>query len=168
MPIVCLSEMAAGQEADFFALLSAKEELTTREGKPYWRVGFRDANREVSFPVWNDSPWAADCRQSWTPGSFYKLRATLRESNYGPQLEIRRIREVIDTDTADGFDPTMCMPHSRFDPAAMFAELMAITREHITEEPLRQLVESLLTSNRDALLKLPAARRNHHAFVAVG
>jgi 3'-5' exoribonuclease len=166
MPIVRLSEMTPGQEADFFALLTAKEELTTREGKPYWRVSFRDANREVTFPIWDNTPWAAECRERWTPGTFYKLRAVYRENNYGPQLEIRRIREVIDSDAADGFDPTMCMPHSRFDPQAMYDELLAIVREHVTDEPLRRLVESILTSNREELLKLPAARRNHHAFVA--
>ena len=48
MSLVRLSEMIPGQEADFFALLSNKEELTTREGKPYWRVSFRDATRKNS------------------------------------------------------------------------------------------------------------------------
>lgn len=166
MPIVRLSDMTPGQEADFFALLTTKEELTTREGKPYWRVSFRDANREVTFPIWDNTPWAAECRERWTPGTFYKVRAVYRENNYGPQLEIRRIRDVIDTDAADGFEPTMCMPHSRFEPQTMYDELMAIVSEHIVDEPLRRLVESILTSNHASLLKLSAARRNHHAFVA--
>ncbi len=48
MPVVPLSEMVNGQEADLFALLTSKEELTTRDGKPYSKVGFRDADREVS------------------------------------------------------------------------------------------------------------------------
>jgi len=109
-PIVRLSEMEPDQEGDLFVLMTGKEELLTREGKPYFRVGFRDAHREVSFPIWDNSPLAADCRQRWTPGVFYKLRALYRETNYGPQLEIRKIREVIDADSADGFDPTMCLP----------------------------------------------------------
>lgn len=166
MPPLRLSELIAGQEADFFALLSNKEELTTRDGKPYWRVTFRDATREVTFPVWDNSPWAGDCRQRWTPGAFYKLRAAYRENNYGPQLEIRKIREVIDADAADGFDPTMCLPQSRFDPQAMFEELLSIVRRQIARKPLAALVEKLLTSNRAALLRLPAARRNHHAYAA--
>ncbi|HMO84498.1 MAG TPA: hypothetical protein PKC18_06205, partial [Lacipirellulaceae bacterium] len=44
-----LCELAHGQEADFFALLAAKETQTTKDGKPYFRVAFRDAAREVSF-----------------------------------------------------------------------------------------------------------------------
>jgi 3'-5' exoribonuclease len=158
--------MIPGQEADFFALLTTKEELTTREGKPYWKVGFRDAGREVSFPVWDNSPWAEDCRQRWSPGAFYKIRASLKETNYGPQLEIRKIREVVAADAADGFDPMMCLPHSRFAPQEMFDELLGLARQQIADEPLRKLVEAILLGNQPQLLRLPAARRNHHAYVA--
>ena len=41
--IVPLSQLLDGQEADIFALLAAKSEGTTRDGKPFWRVTFRDA-----------------------------------------------------------------------------------------------------------------------------
>jgi 3'-5' exoribonuclease len=165
MPIVALAELTAGQEADFFALLSRKEELATREGKPYWRVTFRDARRQVNFPVWDNSPWAVECRQRWTPGVFYKLRAVYRETNYGPQLEIRKIREVADADAADGFDPALCLPQSRFEPRAMYDELLALAREKIAAGPLLRLVESILAAHEAALLRLPAARRNHHAYM---
>ncbi|MEX0939461.1 MAG: HD domain-containing protein [Pirellulales bacterium] len=160
-----LSELVVDQEADFFALLTEKQQLTTRDGKPYFRVTFRDALREVSFPIWNDSPWAVECRDSWSPGGFYKLRAVYRESNYGPQLEIRRIRIVCDDDRADGFDPAMCLPRSRFNPEEMFAELVSIAREKIDNAALSALTVDLLESNREVLLALPAAKRNHHAMV---
>ena len=76
MPIVALSNMRPGQEADMFVLMTAKEQLNTRDGKPYFRVGFRDSGREVAFPIWDNSPWAAECRDKWTPGAFYKVRAS--------------------------------------------------------------------------------------------
>ncbi len=41
-------------------------------------VTFRDAKREVSFPVWSDAPLAAACRDEWKVGEFYKLRAAYR------------------------------------------------------------------------------------------
>ena len=165
MPIVTLSEMSPGQEADLFLLMTVKEELKTKTGKPYFRVGFRDGAREVSFPIWGDSPWAVDCRDRWNPGTFYKLRAVYQETSFGPQLEIRKIREVVDADAADGFDPTLCLPRSRFDPQQMFDELLTIAKQRIGNVALRKLVESLLKDNRDALLTHPAARRNHHAYV---
>jgi len=160
-----LSEMTHGQEADVFVLLTVKEELTTRDGKPYFRVAFRDHAREVTFPIWHDSPWGADCRDAWQAGSFYKVRAVYRETNYGPQLELRKIRPVCKADEADGFSPAMCLAQTRFDTAAMFAELVTIARERIADPALRELVVHLLESNRAALLVIPAATHNHHAFV---
>ncbi len=165
MPVLTLSEMQPGREADLFLLMTDKQELTTREGKPYFRVGFRDAGREVAFPIWGDSPLAEDCRQAWTPGTFYKLRALLRETSYGAQLEIRKIREATDADRADGFDPGMCLPQSRFDRESMYGELSEIARSEIPDAALARLVLTLLQTNRDALLECPAARRHHHAFV---
>src|SRR5271165_6510564 len=157
MPILALSAMLPGQEADIFVLMTAKEQLTTREGKPYCRVGFRDGGREVAFPIWDNSPWAAECRDSWTPGAFYKVRAVYRETNYGPQLDIRKIREVCEADAADGFDPAMCLPQSRYEPEAMFKEMLAVVCEQISDAALRAIVEKILTDNRDELLRIPAA-----------
>ncbi len=159
-----LSDLAHGQEADFFALLSGKDEQTTKDGKPYFRVAFRDAGREVNFPIWSDSPLALACRDEWAVGKFYKLRAQYRETNYGPQLEIRRLRETNDADQADGFDPAMCLPRSRRDAAEMFAELRALAVDHIADAGVAAIVTRLLDDNRDTLLKLPAATYNHHAY----
>ncbi len=166
MPTIPLADMVSGQEADVFALMTAKEELLAKNGKPYFKVGFRDGRREVSFPIWGDSPWAAECRENWTPGAFYKLRAVYRETSFGPQLDIRKIREATAADAADGFDPGMCRPQSRFDPQQMLGELMAIVRERIASVSIRRLVEAILAANREALLSYPAARRNHHAYSA--
>jgi 3'-5' exoribonuclease len=157
--------MTNAQEADLFALMTSKEQLTAKNGKPYFKVGFRDSQREVVFPIWDNSAWAAECRDKWTPGVFYKLQAVYRETTFGPQLDIRKIREVVEADAADGFDPGMCRPQSRFDPQQMFQELLAIVHQRIDDPALRKLVESILTANREVLLTCPAARRNHHALV---
>jgi len=162
--IVPLNELIADQEADLFALLSGKESLRTRDGKPYFRVTFRDAQREISFPIWSDSPWAGDCRDQWQLGEFYKLRAIYRETNYGPQLEIQRIRPVREDDQADGFDPQMLMPRSRFDPSSMYDNLLQLVDREIDNPALAKFVRGILTENRAALLTLPAATHFHHAF----
>jgi 3'-5' exoribonuclease len=165
IPQLPLAQLEPGLEADFFALLSAKEELTTRDGKPYFKVTFRDTGREATFPIWHDSVWMQDCRAAWTAGAFYKLRAVLRETSYGPQLDIRKIREVVEADAADGFDPQMCQRRSRFDPLQMAAELVALAEQEIPAGPLRELTLGLLDRHRAELLLWPAARRNHHAYV---
>ena len=164
--ITLLSELADGQEGEFFALLAEKQELKTRDGKPYYRVTFRDKARDVSFPIWSDAPLAESCRSEWTPGQFYKLRATFRQSNYGPQLDIKKIRAAVDGDRKDGFSPAMCQPASRFDPVEMFAELMNLIEKYVEDKPLRKLVTDIYEQYREDLLVMPAAKRNHHAFAS--
>ena len=164
-PIDTLSDLVHGQEGDFFALLSGKEELTTREGKPYFKVTFRDAAREVSFPIWNDSAWAVECRESWQVGTFFKVRAMYRETNFGPQLEIKKIRAVVEADCRRRLQSA--------DDAAEIAVRaggnVRRTGRHRQGSNRRQaaarLVIDILKANRDTLLTLPAARKNHHAYV---
>jgi len=160
-----LGDLVNGQEADFFALLTNKELLTTRDNKPYYKVTFRDAAREVGFPLWADSAFFADCRDKWHAGEHFKLRATFRETNYGPQLDIQKIRTVAPADHDEGFDPCMCLPRSRFSSETMFAEMCELVVERITEEPLRGLVLAIMRTHRETLLTLPAATKNHHAYV---
>jgi 3'-5' exoribonuclease len=163
--ITPLHQLCDGDEGDFFALLSEKQLLSTRDGKPYHRVSFRDAKREVSFPIWSDAPHSKECRETWQVGQFFKLRAGYRETTYGPQLDIIRIRPVVEADAADGFDPLMCAPRTRFDPQEMFDELMEIAEQAITDQGLRELVTYIYRKHHDELLQLPAARVNHHAYL---
>lgn len=163
--IVPLSELTDGQEADTFALLASKSEQSTKEGKPYWRVSFRDARREIAFPIWNNSPHYDACGTQWKAGAFYKIRGQYRETSFGPQLEIRAIRPATADDKRDGFDEWMCVPRTKFDPAQMFAQLLELARREISDPALAALTAELLQAHQDVLLTLPAARRNHHAFV---
>jgi 3'-5' exoribonuclease len=159
-----LCELTDGQEADMFVLMTAKDEAKTRDGKPYFRVAFRDGGREVSFPIWSDSAHAEACRKEWAPGAFYKVRAMYRETSYGAQLEIRKIRPVMDADARDGFDPLMCQPRSKFEAGEMFGRLLGIARDEIADRELSALTASLLETHRERLLTFPAAVHHHHAF----
>jgi 3'-5' exoribonuclease len=163
--MLLLSEMTDGQQADIFLLMTVKESLKTRDGRPYYKVGFRDAGREVSFPIWEDSDLTGACRDDWEPGRFYKVRAAYTETQYGPQLEIKKIREVNSSDERDGFDPQMCMAQSRFDPDEMFDDLISIVKQ-IKDKPLRKLIVEMLTDNAEEFMVFPAASRNHHAYGA--
>ncbi|MEN1680703.1 MAG: HD domain-containing protein [Planctomycetota bacterium] len=164
---VALHELTNGQEADTFALLADKTRLTTKDGKPYWKVTFRDAKRECSFPVWSDAPLFQAATDEWRVGEFFKIRALYHETAYGPQLDIRKIRPVEDADRDDGFDPAMCQRRSRFNADEMFGDLVELARGAIGDnKPLLALVLGLLDEHQEDLLRWPAAVRNHHAFAA--
>jgi len=149
---------------DCFALLATKDRAVTRDGKPYYRVSFRDSGRAATAMIWSDTTWFADCETNWQPGNFYKLRCTYSESQYGPQLELDRIREVQDGDKAQGFDPLDFADHSRFNPDDMFVELVGLAETHIDERPLCDLVTGLLADHAEAIKQLAAAAHHHHAF----
>jgi 3'-5' exoribonuclease len=161
-----LCEMQPGQAGDCFVLLVSKTRGSTRDGKPYYRVVFRDPGRSATAMIWSDGALFADCEQAWEPGRFYKLRCRYTENQYGPQVDIDRIREANDDDAAEGFDPGEFVTASRFDPEQMYGELMGIVETQIDDSGVRQLVAEILTENADAIRNHPAASRNHHAFRA--
>jgi len=163
--IVRLSDFVAGEQGDCFALLATKEAAKTRDGKPYYRVGFRDAKRVATAMVWSDTGWFADCETKWAVGVFYKIRCSYTETQYGPQIEIDRIRPVDASDQSQGFNPDEFFDRSRFDPEEMFADLVAIAEEQITELPLKGVVLGLLNDHAELIKRMSAASRNHHSFI---
>lgn len=158
------SEIEPGEMADCFALLAAREAGQTRDQKPFYRATFRDPHRSATAMIWSDSPWYEECDSRWSIGGFYKLRCRYSESQYGPQIEIERIRPVQDGDEADGFDAGEFFVSTRFDCEAMFAELTALVESEITDLPVRRLVSELLSEHGEEIRQIPAASRNHHAF----
>ncbi len=162
--LVRISELDAGQMGDCFALLASRERSTTRDGKPYFRASFRDTARTVTAMIWSDSPCFSDCETLWKVGGFYKLQCHFHESQYGPQIEIDRIREVEQADESDGFNPADFYQSTQFDVNEMFADLVGIATQQISDVPLKQLVVGLLQEHEEPLKRLPAASRNHHAF----
>lgn len=165
VPLVLFREMLPGQLSDTFAMLGAKDEARTRDDKPYFRVTFKDARRSATAMIWADNAFFEACRDTWKVGGFYKLRCRFEESSYGPQVDLDRIREAVDADREAGFDPDSFFPTSRYNREEMFAELVALVREHVDEEPVQRLLLEILEENADGIRQYAAAVRNHHAFM---
>ncbi|MFV0443797.1 MAG: 3'-5' exoribonuclease YhaM family protein [Planctomycetaceae bacterium] len=161
-----LSELKPGEQADVFTLLVSKDRGSTKDGKPYFRVAFRDAARQAVAMIWSDSPFFTACEQEWQPGEFYKLRCKYSDSAYGPQIELDRVRNTTPEDATEGFRPEEYFARSRFDPEEMFAELTGLIQEHVAAGPLQTLVFDLLQTHSDSIKSWPAASRNHHAYHA--
>ncbi len=159
-----LSDLQPRQAADCFVLLSNKEKSKTRDGKPYYRVTLRDAKRATTSMVWSDSAFFPECDTVWQVGQFYKVRGRYQETDFGPQFDLEKIRPVEAGDEAQGFRPGDLVPSTRFNIDAMFAELISITSQQITEVPLRKLVIELLMEHEEDIRRMAAAAKNHHAF----
>lgn len=159
-----LSELLPNQAADCFVLLANKEKSKTRDGRPYYRVTFRDSKRAATTMIWHDAAHFSDCDLSWQPGQFYKVRGRYIENDYGPQFELERIRPVETGDAESGFQIGDLVPATRFNVEEMFAELLAIATQRITEVPLRTLVIGILMDHQPEVVQIAAAAKNHHAF----
>jgi len=163
--LVRLCELAPGQAGDFFVLLTEKVRGARRDGKPFFTCRFRDNGRTAAFMVWGDGPWFEACEHEWHEGHFYKIRGVYDEHKvYGPQIDIHNLRPAGDADRADGFNPADFIECSRFDPEAMFAELVNLAETNIADVPLRKLVLTLLERYSEPLKRLPATLRNFHPF----
>ena len=163
--LVRLHEMIPGQAGDFFVLLAEKTRGARRDGKPYFTCRFRDHARTAAFMVWGDGPWFEACEHEWHEGQFYKIRGVYDEHQvYGPQIDIHNLRPVGDKDREDGFDPSAFVECSRYDPEAMFAELVSLVEAHIANVSLRKLVLTLLERHAESLKRLPATVKNFHPF----
>lgn len=162
--IMRLADLQPGQQADCFVLLAALDRATTRDGKPYFRATFRDNRRTATAMIWQDGAFFADCSQAWKPGNFYKVRGKYLENQYGPQLELDKVREITAADARDGFDEADFVDASRFNPEEMYAELTGLVETHIDDPALRRLVLALLAQHAEGIKTIPAARRNHHAY----
>lgn len=162
--VVRLSDMVPGDAGECFVLLAGKERRATRDGKPYYRLTFRDSGRNVTTMIWNDSAFFDDCEAKWKKGTFLRVQGRYSDTKYGPQLDLDEARLVTDADARQGFDSNAFYVSTRFNPEAMFAALVRLAEEQIADACLRKLVVELLTDNEDELLRLPAASRNHHAY----
>lgn len=163
--VVRLCDMKAGQSADIFVLLAIRDQLKTRDDKPYFKVTFKDGKRSAVAMIWSDHALFADCQSNWAVGKYYKLRCRYDETNYGPQLDIDRIRPVNEADSSSGFQPQDFFAVSRFDRDVMYAELLQIANEHISELPLRRCVVEMIEENQEFVKQHSAAAQNHHAFI---
>jgi 3'-5' exoribonuclease len=159
------SEIPPETQADCFVLLASRDKATTRDGKPYYRCQFRDADRSATLMVWRDSTWFNDCDTRWAEGDIYKVRVTVTQNQYGLQLDLDRWRELQEADREQGFDPWQFAPRTPFDIDTLWSELQSIVATKVTSPPLVELMNRLLASREAELRVHSAAARAHHAYV---
>ena len=162
---VLLADAPEGELADVFARLEQRQKGTTRDGKPFYTLKFRDARRHAGAVIWGDADLFNPCDKEWRVGDYFKIRGRLgTHEKYGPQLEILKIRHAADADRADGFDEKLFGEHSRFDVGVMLAELTKVAEEELSDSAVRALVSMFLDRFGQELGRLPASARHYYPF----
>ena len=163
--LTLLSEMVNNQRGVFFASLLEREERKTKDGKPYFRALFRDANRQVNAILWEDSPFIAECRDTWTIGALYKIDAAYSVTKYGPQLQIFRIREAQEKDFEEGIPQRFGLPSAAVRPDLLYDKILSIAKESLTKgASFQRLVLRIYKEHREQILTVSSSRSNHHAY----
>lgn len=163
--LAALANLELGQYADCFAQLVERSRNATRDGKAFMVCRFRDSKRTVSVTVWSDGALFQDCTECWQVGRCYKLRGHFFEhEKYGLQFELEQIRETVDADRADGFDPLAMVERTGYDTDELLASLRGLVAATISDGPLRRLVELVLDRHVEALLLLPGSANKYFPF----
>lgn len=160
-----LSEMLDMKEGDCFVQLAGKEKLRTKDGKPYFKISFRDRNKSVQSLIWFDSRFFLECEKKWELGGFFKVRGVIRDNGYGAKLEIRKIRGVVAADSSDGFDPLKCQPSSSRPPEEILNELLTIAEKQLGKGALLNLIRRIFKDYRLELVDSAASRTHHHVYI---
>ena len=159
-----LSQLTTTEASDCYVQLVEKERRVTKEGKPFYKVRFRDRNNTANAVLWSDSALYNDCERFWRPGGFYKIRASFKNTNFGPQLELFRIREITNDDREDGFEENKCRPSSEVPPEAILAEILSIASRVVGKSPLLRLIQKLFKDERLPLCETAASRAHHRSY----
>jgi 3'-5' exoribonuclease len=159
-----LHELQPGDLCECFAVLVSKDRASTRDGKPYFRVQFRDLQRTITAMIWEDGGFFDACETEWKAGQFYRLKGLYQENQYGSQMTLEAVREIQPQDSRDGFNPSLFYLQSRYDVEKLWEELLQIVESEIHDPELKTLVSQILQKYAREIKVYPAASRNHHAF----
>src|SRR4051794_29240579 len=161
--VIRLSELADGQEAEFFAALGKKEPGTAKHGNRFVKCHFRDRRAARVAPLWSSDPLLPFC-DDWNIGDGFRVRAKGESNRYGPQLKILEIRAVVPEDAADGYDFFDLVESSKYPPDSCYAQIMGFIDKHVRRPELARLVREIIQEQQDLFRKMPAAQNLHHGF----
>lgn len=160
--IKTIVELEENHESDFFVQCFIREDCLSQKGDPYLKLSFRDCTSQITAMIWNNNPLFSQCYSSVKIGSFYKIRGSVQKFEHGISLRIRRIREAVESDREDGFEPHRCQPCSLQNPEELLNELRFLATTHIGEGPLLDLIQVFFDEYESILYELPASRAHHH------
>ena len=154
MNFTCVNNSTGALEG--FCLVKAVEQKTNVKGQAFLDLTLMDAGGEVNAKLWDYRP---EMHGTVSMNDLVKVRGTLSVYNGQDQFRVERLRKVAEKDAVrmEDFVPSAPQPGEE-----MLGEILDVVRA-FSNEPLKQLVLSILEEKRDTLLFWPAAFRLHHA-----
>jgi len=154
MNFTCVNNATGALEG--FCLIKSVEQKTNAKGQLFLDLTLMDVGGEIGAKFWDYRP---EAHGTYSLHELVKVRGTVSVYNGQDQFRVERMRPASEKDSLrmEDFVPSAPAPGEE-----MLAEIRAVV-EGFTDEPLRDLVLSILAEREERLLYWPAAYRLHHA-----
>jgi 3'-5' exoribonuclease len=156
-----VSDLVVNEEVTTFLFVSETPQVRQSKKKSdYLCLKLQDKTGTIDARLW-DFPPGFDAN-SITKGVFVKVRGQVTEWNEIKQITISQIRTVEEGDLGDLGD---FFERSERDPEEMFQELHNLIEFRVTNGPIKDLLFSIMSGNKEKLLVAPAGKTMHHAYL---
>lgn len=152
-----IKDLQSGDIIQKFFLIKSADSKTTSNNKSYLDLTLMDQTGEINAKIWDSSD---DDQAQYHPNALVKIRGVVSEWQNKLQLKIEKIRLAADEDQLNIGDFVPVAPHS---PEFMYAEIENYIHK-IGNQDIRNIVDNIVTANKEKLLLYPAAKQNHHAI----
>jgi 3'-5' exoribonuclease len=156
-----LGEARPGQRFRGILLVHDKRLQTARTGNPYLALTVGDRSGRLAARVWDEAEAYA---RRFQAGDFIFVDGVIDAFRGRPQLRVSHLEQVSDSAVrTEDF-----LPASDFDSEEMLGELRELVRGEVGAVPIRRLLLEVLSDSElvEALVRSPAAKGNHHAYLA--
>lgn len=146
-------------EAEVSAQIESLNRKETRDGKPFYEVGFADAEAKFTLRAWSDAPVFATCERL-LGNEFVAVHAEFTHSaQFGIEARRWSLRPLTDDERAALLGGP---PDIRARQSLDFSHIET-TMSELGDPRLRALAQLFLTDYGDRFRRAAAARGNHHA-----
>lgn len=151
-----LLSMAEGANVEGHCIIKSVQVKTNIKGSAYLDLVLADCEGETDAKLWD---YSAQQHGVFDADQVIWLKGSINVWKDAEQLKVDKMRAVTQ---ADAVDMSLLVPCAPFDPEWMYSELFE-TAETFSDDDLRRLVQYLLRTNKEQLLRAPAAVKLHHA-----
>ncbi len=157
MNTILISDFKSGEHVVGYYIIKAFNLRTSNNNKKYLDMTLMDRSGEINSKIWNVDE---KTEKSYGPGKVVKIEGDVTLWNNTMQLKI--VRHRLSTDE-DAVDLEEFVPTAPLKAEYMYEEIL----EHIqviSDEEIKNLVETIFVSYKEQLMYYPAAKSNHHAI----
>jgi 3'-5' exoribonuclease len=144
-----------------FYLCVDKHLRHTRTGDLFIDLVLRDKTGQIHGKVWNKTEYFLP---KFDSGDAVVAKAEIGSYQGRLQMDIKKIgRASVQTHGRYGYDPTLIVPSSDYDPKEMWLEIREWVNE-FKDKKLKKLVSNIYKKYRSSILICPASLTSHYNF----